>query len=195
MLCQIIFLIKIVITNPTFVFTNGWLDCLNIQRNWCNGSDGCWQYVLMDWSLKLTILNEKWFIFLMDGCNMVLDNIMAGYFLLMNGFNMFFQVLQVRISFGTNFTVKITLKWRFSSLKVIQLWSICKRLMYGVFTNGCLDCSLNIQRNWSNWLAGCWQYVLMDWSVKGQLISECLFDVLNFPKNQRKNLTNFCPRI
>ena len=30
---------------------------------------------------------------------------------------------------------------------------------------------------------------------KGQLISEWLFDVLNFPKNQRKNLMNFCPRI
>ena len=32
-------------------------------------------------------------------------------------------------------------------------------------------------------------------TFKGQLISELLFDVLNFPKNQRKNLTNFCPRI
>ena len=30
---------------------------------------------------------------------------------------------------------------------------------------------------------------------KGQLISELLFDVLNFPKKQRKNLMNFCPRI
>ena len=30
---------------------------------------------------------------------------------------------------------------------------------------------------------------------KGQLISECLFEVLNFPKKQRKNLMNFCPRI
>ena len=31
--------------------------------------------------------------------------------------------------------------------------------------------------------------------AKGQLISECLFDILNFPKKQqRKNLTNFCPR-
>ena len=30
---------------------------------------------------------------------------------------------------------------------------------------------------------------------KGQLMSECLFDVLNFPKKQRKNLINFCPRI
>ena len=28
----------------------------------------------------------------------------------------------------------------------------------------------------------------------GQLISEWLFDVLNFPKNQHKNLMNFCPR-
>ena len=32
-------------------------------------------------------------------------------------------------------------------------------------------------------------------SATGQLISEWLFDVLNFPKKQRKNLTNFCPRI
>ena len=31
--------------------------------------------------------------------------------------------------------------------------------------------------------------------VKGQLISEWLFGVFNFPKNQRKNLMNFCPRI
>ena len=30
---------------------------------------------------------------------------------------------------------------------------------------------------------------------KGQLISEYLFCVIDFPKNQRKNLTNFCPRI
>jgi hypothetical protein len=30
---------------------------------------------------------------------------------------------------------------------------------------------------------------------KGQLISECLFDVSNFPKNQHKNLMNLCPRI
>ena len=30
---------------------------------------------------------------------------------------------------------------------------------------------------------------------KGQLISECLFDLLNFPKKTLKNLTNFCPEI
>ena len=30
---------------------------------------------------------------------------------------------------------------------------------------------------------------------KGQLISECPFDVLNFPKKQLKNLMNFSPRI
>ena len=30
---------------------------------------------------------------------------------------------------------------------------------------------------------------------KGQLISEWLFDVLNFPKKQCKNLNDFCPRI
>ena len=36
----------------------------------------------------------------------------------------------------------------------------------------------------------CWCCVLS----KGRLISECLFDVLTFPKNQRKNLMNSCPR-
>ena len=30
---------------------------------------------------------------------------------------------------------------------------------------------------------------------KGQLISECLSDVLNFPKKERKNFINFCPKI
>ena len=30
--------------------------------------------------------------------------------------------------------------------------------------------------------------------TKGQLISEWPFDVINFPKKQRKNLMNFCPR-
>ena len=29
---------------------------------------------------------------------------------------------------------------------------------------------------------------------KGQLISKCPFDVLNFQKHQQKYLTNFCPR-
>jgi hypothetical protein len=32
-------------------------------------------------------------------------------------------------------------------------------------------------------------------AAKGQLISELLFVLLNFSKNQRKNLMNFCPRI
>ena len=30
---------------------------------------------------------------------------------------------------------------------------------------------------------------------KGQLILEWLFGIFNFPKNQRENLMNFCPRI
>ena len=30
---------------------------------------------------------------------------------------------------------------------------------------------------------------------KGQLISECLLGVIDFPKKQRTNLSNFCPRI
>ena len=32
-------------------------------------------------------------------------------------------------------------------------------------------------------------------NIKGQIISECLFDLLNFSKKPTKNLTNFCPRI
>ena len=32
-------------------------------------------------------------------------------------------------------------------------------------------------------------------TAKGQLISECLFHVLNFPKVQGKKLTNICPRM
>ena len=31
--------------------------------------------------------------------------------------------------------------------------------------------------------------------AKGRLMSEWLFGVFNFPKKQRKNLVNFCPRI
>ena len=31
--------------------------------------------------------------------------------------------------------------------------------------------------------------------TKGQVISEWKFDVLNFPKKQRRHLMNFCPRI
>ena len=33
------------------------------------------------------------------------------------------------------------------------------------------------------------------YQAKGQLISELLFGVLNFPKNQPKNLKDFWPRI
>ena len=29
---------------------------------------------------------------------------------------------------------------------------------------------------------------------KGQIISDCLFDVFKFPKKPTKNLTNFCPQ-
>ena len=31
--------------------------------------------------------------------------------------------------------------------------------------------------------------------IKGQIISECLFGILIFPKKQLKNLKDFCPRI
>ena len=37
--------------------------------------------------------------------------------------------------------------------------------------------------------------LIYDTLAKGQLISECLFGVFNVPKDQRKNLMNFCPRI
>ena len=30
-------------------------------------------------------------------------------------------------------------------------------------------------------------------AIKGQIISECLFDVFKFSKKPTKNLTNFCP--
>ena len=33
----------------------------------------------------------------------------------------------------------------------------------------------------------------MSTAVKGQIISECLFDVFKFSKKPTKNLTNFCP--
>ena len=39
------------------------------------------------------------------------------------------------------------------------------------------------------------RHILTPMYNKGQLISECLFYVLNFPKKPTKNLTNFCPRI
>ena len=37
--------------------------------------------------------------------------------------------------------------------------------------------------------------IVVFWDVKGQIISECLFDVFQFSKKPPKNLTNFCPRI
>ena len=37
--------------------------------------------------------------------------------------------------------------------------------------------------------------VIFPFDVKGQLISECLFDFFKFSKKPTKNLTNFCPRI
>jgi hypothetical protein len=36
---------------------------------------------------------------------------------------------------------------------------------------------------------------IIEENTKGQLISECLFGVIDFPKKTTKNLTNFCPRI
>ena len=45
------------------------------------------------------------------------------------------------------------------------------------------------------WMFVYWSSPFCKSNDKGQLISECLLDVLNFPKKQRKNLTNFCPRI
>ena len=37
--------------------------------------------------------------------------------------------------------------------------------------------------------------IVQENSTKGQLISECPFEISNFPKNPPKNLTDFCPRI
>ena len=39
------------------------------------------------------------------------------------------------------------------------------------------------------------QVILCDQCSKGQLISNWLFDFLNFPKNQCKNSMNYCHRI
>ena len=39
------------------------------------------------------------------------------------------------------------------------------------------------------------RYNLINRPSKGQIISECLFDVFQFSKKPPKNLTNFCPRI
>jgi hypothetical protein len=39
------------------------------------------------------------------------------------------------------------------------------------------------------------KWLLLLAAGKGQLISKLLFGFLNFPKNQRKNLKDFCPRI
>ena len=36
---------------------------------------------------------------------------------------------------------------------------------------------------------------IIEENTKGQLISECLLGVIDFPKKTTKNLTNFCPRI
>ena len=49
---------------------------------------------------------------------------------------------------------------------------------------GCKDLVENYERGAIFWTAS-----------KGQLISEWLFGVFNFPKHQYKNLMNFCPRI
>ena len=38
-------------------------------------------------------------------------------------------------------------------------------------------------------------YILEQQALKGQLVSECLFDFFKFSKKKTKNLTNFCPRI
>ena len=58
---------------------------------------------------------------------------------------------------------------------------------------------------WVTWLNWCFAWIVNNHLKKkclnfflqvskGQLTSECLFGVLNFPKKQRKNLANFCPR-
>ena len=56
---------------------------------------------------------------------------------------------------------------------------VCQRLMKNVFFP-----RFFFRRRW-----------IREAATEGQLISELLFGVFNFPKKQRKNLMNFCPRI
>jgi hypothetical protein len=52
---------------------------------------------------------------------------------------------------------------------------------------------IEIQNFWA-WAEKFWDIWDIFGRTKGQLISELLFDVLNFPKHQCQNLMNFCPR-
>ena len=49
----------------------------------------------------------------------------------------------------------------------------------------------------NEFIQNCWIYAnfYIILTANGQVISEYLFDALNFPKKQLKNLMNFCPRI
>ena len=58
--------------------------------------------------------------------------------------------------------------------------------------------ALNFKKAFLHFSAGSTRltiYIRTVSSLKGQLISESLFDVLNFTKKQCKILMNFCPRI
>ena len=52
----------------------------------------------------------------------------------------------------------------------------------------CKSCKINKRQGWNK--PGEWDFLE---KTKGQLISECLLDVLNFPKNQRKKFDKFLP--
>ena len=37
------------------------------------------------------------------------------------------------------------------------------------------------------------KYVIQIEAVKGQIMSEWIYEIINFPKNDQKNLKDFCP--
>ena len=70
-----------------------------------------------------------------------------------------------------------------------------KSLASGLFVASILAESISLSKKFSPELMNFLTGIVFMSIPKGQLISKGLFDVLNFPKQQRKNLTNFCPRI
>ena len=68
----------------------------------------------------------------------------------------------------------------------------CLSCPNGTVSNGfnCSPCRLEIGETFA-----LYEKVTETTRVNGQLISECLFEVINYPKNQQKKLTNFWPSI
>ena len=98
----------------------------------------------------------------------------------------------LKVFFYVKFSIVIVLKWS----DISKLWpakSYIKIFYFRLYRN--LDTSLlGIKKNFRRDVGrrSIWSARL---TTKGQLISEWLFGVFNFPKNQRKNLIIFWPRI